>query len=918
MKRIFLYILTFSVYFTISFLHAQKESSIWYFGDRAGLDFNSGSPVALDDGKLFTKEGCATISDTNGNLLFYTNGVTVWDRQHQEMPNGFGLLGHSSSTQSALIVPKPGSTSCYYVFTVDKPSYFLSEGVPIDGVNYSEVDMSLNNGYGDVVSSNKNIHLITYDVNDSVEREYKSSEKITAVTHSSGAAIWVITHFTNKFFAFLVDENGVNSSPVVSNTPLEVLPKFNDENANITAIGYLKVSPDGKKIAIAHSSTTLGGPNSGTKKSGRVLLYDFDNATGKISNQTNILSNTYPYGLEFSPNSNLLYVTVGEFNTDDLFQNSLLLQYNLESTDISGSKETISNNQNVAGALQLAVDGKIYRAGYQTLGVGTEISVINDPNSLGFSCNYDNNSISLLPGTASQLGLPQFVQSLFFPSFNYEFTCLGDATHFYITSEDSYDTVLWDFGDGTVSSEIEPFHTYAESGTYLVSLTFTVNGVDYEPYVRQVVISAPPNVMQSTLDLIQCDSFDNDPSDGISTFNLALANNQISLNTTEAVLVYYYHNETEAINDIHNVNALNTIYTNQFQGETLTAKVIKTNTDCYNIATLTLLTKESVQFDDYNLVGCDSDNDGVADFDLNLIRNAIIESLDLSTNVNISFHLTQEDAFLGSNPIPDDFSSEAGLLYFSAASDNACYGNGILNLSISEFPDVQDQIITTCTSEFPMTIYSGLDSNDLENFNFEWDNGLTTPQIEIYEPGNYILKLMNPLNSCEKIINISVLASVYPTIQELIILNNSIEVVLNNSSAEDFLFNIDDEFGIYQSENIFYNIQAGTHLLYVKDLLNCYLVKQEFFILGFPKYFTPNADGINDYWNILGLESIVDKNISVKIFDRFGKTITEFNPFESHGWDGKMNGKLLYATDYWYVLKLPDGKEYKGHFALKM
>src|SRR4051812_8983429 len=91
---------------------AQKEKNIWYFGNKAGVDFNSGSPVVLHDSKMNSWEGCASIADRNtGQLLFYTDGVTIWDRNQNTMSNGSGLFGHRSSTQSALIVPMPGDTN---------------------------------------------------------------------------------------------------------------------------------------------------------------------------------------------------------------------------------------------------------------------------------------------------------------------------------------------------------------------------------------------------------------------------------------------------------------------------------------------------------------------------------------------------------------------------------------------------------------------------------------------------------------------------------------------------------------------------------------------------------------------------------------------------------------------------------------
>ena len=116
--------------------YAQGEANIWYFGRNAGLDFNSGNPISLNDGQLSTEEGCATISNSNGNLLFYTDGITVWNKNHQIMPNGIGLLGDPSSAQSAIIVPKPNSSTIYYVFTTP------SVGNTLIGACFSEVDMS--------------------------------------------------------------------------------------------------------------------------------------------------------------------------------------------------------------------------------------------------------------------------------------------------------------------------------------------------------------------------------------------------------------------------------------------------------------------------------------------------------------------------------------------------------------------------------------------------------------------------------------------------------------------------------------------------------------------------------------------------------------------------------------------------------
>src|SRR5882762_2021002 len=140
----------FSLFISLSQLvFSQHQSDKWYFGIYAGLDFTSGSPIPITDGALSTSEGCSSISDYNGNLLFYTDGRTVYDRNNQAMPNGAGLDGGESSTQAALIVPLPGiSTQVYYIFTTDQI------GGPL-GFRYSVVDMTLNGGFGDVTTINE-------------------------------------------------------------------------------------------------------------------------------------------------------------------------------------------------------------------------------------------------------------------------------------------------------------------------------------------------------------------------------------------------------------------------------------------------------------------------------------------------------------------------------------------------------------------------------------------------------------------------------------------------------------------------------------------------------------------------------------------------------------------------------------------
>ena len=324
---------------------SQKEAAIWYFGEKAGLDFNSGSPVSITDGKIITSEGCASISDKNGSVLFYTDGSLVFNKFHKVMPNGSGLLGHNSSTQSAIIVPKPNNPYVYYIFTVDQPlpdnvddNPLNDQDPPNNGLNYSEVDIRLDNGLGDIPENKKNIHLITYNPEDKEEVKFKCSEKITAVQHGDGISFWVITHFLNTFYTFKVSNSGVNKTPIKSSTPLNV----NTGGYLTNAIGYLKISPNGKKIAIANSSlkpdNELGPKGEIKRNTGNVWLFDFDSTTGIVNNGIPLISSTNPYGVEFSAKSRKIYVSVNLYNSEGIGIGSSLLQYNLKNNNIISSK----------------------------------------------------------------------------------------------------------------------------------------------------------------------------------------------------------------------------------------------------------------------------------------------------------------------------------------------------------------------------------------------------------------------------------------------------------------------------------------------------------------------------------------------------------------------------------------------------
>ncbi|HXC04738.1 MAG TPA: hypothetical protein VNZ86_08285 [Bacteroidia bacterium] len=350
-----------------------KESWHWQFGFHNALDFSSGNPVSSSS-PLYTESGSASMSDpVTGAMLFYTDGDTVWNRNNIPMPNGTGLLGgNGGATQAALIIPKPGSTTVYYLITSDYGNYTGTQGI-----HYSVVDMSLNSGLGDISVKN---NLLTSP---------PATEKLTAVRHCNGTDYWIITRpdNSNAFHAYLLSASGINPVPVVSNAGTVQQTSANG------GVGYLKASPNGHKLAYAIEYVSV------------FELVDFDNGTGVVSNPVSI---TYPgtignngthlpYGIAFSPDNSKVYVS--DFK-------GFIFQYDLSSANpalILASQATINTGLYGLGAIQLAPDGKIYLTVYAQ----HFLSVINNPNNT--LCNFQQHGVFLAAADSGGFGLPNFI-----------------------------------------------------------------------------------------------------------------------------------------------------------------------------------------------------------------------------------------------------------------------------------------------------------------------------------------------------------------------------------------------------------------------------------------------------------------------------------------------------------------------------
>jgi gliding motility-associated-like protein len=453
MIKVFIVIILFGVLSNDTSFAQGKQANIWYFGNKAGIDFNMGSPpIALTNSQMLIPpgpiSGSASISDTNGHILFYSDGINIWNQNHEYMLNGENL--GCNSTQGAMIVPKPGNDQLYYLFGFD-----YNQTTTIPYLIYSIVDMNLDGGLGGVIADKKSLPLMA-----------NTTLHLSAVKNATTDNIWVLAHGyeSNKYYAFLISGDSLDTTPIVSYAGSDLL---ND-------IGYMKISPDGEKVAVAVYT--------GTNSLFEVL--DFNSTTGIVSDENLVHKSGSCIAVEFSPDNTKFYAV-----------RSLIYQYNLEvgsPQQILDSEVLIPSTPDVYSALQIGPDGKIYRAD----GSSDYLSVIHEPNKLGLACNYEEGAVDLA-GRRCSGGLPSFIQSyLNDPVFETDNNCLASATQFSIQETNGIDSVFWKFNDlpnmpNDTSTLFSPAYVFSHEGTFNVSLT-VYSGLLVKTVEQQVVILPLP------------------------------------------------------------------------------------------------------------------------------------------------------------------------------------------------------------------------------------------------------------------------------------------------------------------------------------------------------------------------------------------------------------------------------------------
>ncbi len=840
---------------------SQGQGNIWHFGDNAGIDFNSGTAVAIQ-GFVNTTEGCASICNSAGALLFSTDGITVYNNVGGVLASG--LNGDPSSSQSGVIVPFPGAIDKYYIFTAD-----ATTGAA--GICYSVIDMNLNAGLGGAVSINT--QLIT-----------PACEKITAIRNSNGTDYWVVVHAfpSDEFYAYPVTAAGVGT-PIVTAIGLPI-------NGSANTIGYLKSSPNGQMLA-AGRCFVANDP---------IELFDFDASTGILSNYIPIPSIGNAYGISFSPDNSKLYIGYNDLTGINIEQ------FDLSITNFQNFPYTVIQGTGVYHyALQLAPDGKIYCSKYSE----TTLGVINNPNQAGIACNYDDFGFTLFPGTTAMVGLPNFIDNFFTP-----ITCnvnLGNDTMYCgnfsqtLNAGSSDSLILW--SNGSTNQTI----TIDTAGIYWVVKTLAGGCVATDTII---ITQHPETTVWLGDNAVACN-----PGD-------------ITLDAGAGFALYHWSNST----DLQTLTPLTT--GNYF------IQVMDTN-GCFDMDTISVLfLAPSINIGN-NTAICVNDslqlNAGSGFVSYEWSTGSVDSSIMIYSagtyfvSVKDSFACTAYDTIIISLSTPA-INIGTDTLFCNAFNYSITAGSGFANYHWQNNSSNSTYIITSaglysvtvtdiygCTAADAITVLNNLPQVSIGNDtvicintsatitattgfdNYMWNTGSSVENIVAATSGVYSVTVTDSEGcTTADYKNISV--------------NNPALFIGNDTSTcngNGIMLDAGNSFVNYlwsnnSGEQLIITNGAGIYSVTVTDFYGCNISDEATITYSncvdiiVPTGFTPNGDGLNNFFHILNASDF--KSAEIKIYNRWGQLLFESNDANA-SWNGKYNGEDCEVGVYVFVIS---GKNY--------
>jgi gliding motility-associated-like protein len=864
-----------------STVFSQKQANIWYFGDGAGLDFNTTTPVFLLNGQtdfllpIAWNESYSSISDSSGALLFYSDGVRVWNKTQNHMLNGNNLLGHRSSSMGCLIVPRPGNSRYFYIFTNDSLENNFQ-----NGLRYSVVDICGDNTKGEVISTAKNVPLYTL-----------TSERLVSVKHSNGSDYWIISHKfnSNEFCAFLLTNAGIVDTVISNIGPIDS-----------DGWGEMAISKNGNKISYCI-------PTIDTTKTS-AFIADFNVVTGAVTNVQILSMGGREYATSFSPdNSKLYFSTAGIGN---------LFQYDLNSlnltTLIASKSYLFQNGADQWRHMAHGPDGKIYisRTGKNYL------SAIYNPNNLYPNCTYVDTAINL-GGKFTSHGLPNFIAD-----FQYSNT---------ITECYHYDSIVQSICQG------QSYLGYSSTGIFIDTLignnscdTIRILNLTFLPHSSENLtdtICQGNSYLGYTFTGIYIDTLiSSNGCDSIRTLNLTVLPNS-SANITQTICqgnLYLGYTSTGTYVDIligsNGCDSIRTLNLTVLPNSSTNI----TQTICPGNSYLGY-TSTGIYIDTLiSSNGCDS----IRTLNLTVLPNS---------SANITQTICQGNSYLGY--------TSTGIYIDTLISSNGCDSIRTLNLTVIQNSSTNliqticqgnSYLGYTATGIYFDTLISSIGCDSIRTLNLTVLTNSSTNLIQTICQGNsylgysttgiYVDTLISS-NGCDSIrtLNLTVLPNSSSNLTQIICQGNSylgysstgiyIDTLISGNGC-DSIRTLDlkvvpklydtirhklcpgEKYFSYNQPGIyidtFINLFGCDSIRILKLELDEYLCCQIFA----PNAFTPNRDNMNDEFLIKGTFD----EYNIIIVDRWGNILYQStNSF--FGWDGKCKGVEMPIGTYYYLFK---------------
>lgn len=484
---------------------AQLETTHWFFGNGAGLSFYSGNPQIEVGSRLGAPGGCSALSDSTGQLRCYSNGYQVWNQNHQLLINGTNIGGDPTASQPALLIPKPKSNNEVYLFTNQRTTGNLSVAI---------LDLSAHNGQGTLISKQV--------------LAYRMTEKLTAVLHSDKKSYWILGHrwASNTFIICKLTETGLVS---IDSQQVGAIHIGTPRNGT----GVAKVSPIGNYLVLTRPDDDA------------LDIFEFNTTTGQVTFRKTVTTIRNPYGIAFSPDGNLVYVSgyyyaQGGTRVNQIFQIKLP---NSTPSLIGSYSDPTFYPEYPAGDMQFGLDGKIYLA----IDGQYALDVIHEPNVAGNGCRFQHKALPL-GNYLSRLGLPNFVQSwLVLKPANFtskEVACTGVPVTFKASQKIPTQSKIWIFPDNQILSGDSVSYVFPDTGIFTVKLIVSLaNGTQDSISKKITILPYPQNPFLSvytacTGDVIKLNAQNNGAtyywSDGYTNSEIS-----VTLPGKYAVLVRY-------------------------------------------------------------------------------------------------------------------------------------------------------------------------------------------------------------------------------------------------------------------------------------------------------------------------------------------------------------------------------------------